>query len=272
VPTRDRYAETFGRLDRRGEGAFIPFTVLGDPDLESSLTILRALVRAGADALELGVPFSDPVADGPTIQAADIRALAAGARPAGALSIVRALRGELPDLPIGLLVYANLVLARGPRAFYGAAAAAGVDSVLVADAPTVEAGPFVEAAAAEGVLPVLIATPICGDRHLEEVARLTRGYTYVVTRAGVTGADEAARTDHRRLCARLRELGAAPPVLGFGISRPEQVRGALDAGAAGAISGSAVVRLVEENLGDLDATLRALEGFVAAMKAATRGR
>jgi tryptophan synthase alpha chain len=120
------------------------------------------------------------------------------------------------------------------------------------------------------VLPVLIATPSCDGSHLATVARLTRGYTYVVTRAGVTGADKTAHTDHRRLCGALHELGAAPPVLGFGISRPEQVRAALAAGAAGAISGSAVVRLVEDNLGDRDAMLRALAGFVTAMKAATR--
>jgi tryptophan synthase alpha chain len=267
---RDRYAESFERLEERGEGAFIPFVVLGDPDPEASLTITRTLVRAGADALELGIPFSDPVADGPTIQAADIRALEAGTRPARALAIVHALRGELPDLPIGLLVYANLVVARGAPAFYEAAAAAGVDSVLVADVPTVEAAPFAEAAEAKGVLPVLIATPTCSGPHLKKVAKLTRGYTYVVTRAGVTGADRSARTDHSLLCAKLRELGAAPPVLGFGISRPEHVRAALDAGAAGAISGSAVVRLVEENLGDPRATVSAIEGFVKSMKAATR--
>jgi tryptophan synthase alpha chain len=269
---RDRYSETFARLGQRGEGAFVPFVVLGDPDPDASLAITRTLVRAGADALELGIPFSDPVADGPTIQAADIRALRAGMRPARGLAIVHALRAEFPDLPIGLLVYANLVVARGARAFYEAAAAAGVDSVLVADVPTVEAEPFVEAAGDEGVLPVLIATPTCSGAHLEKVARLTRGYTYVVTRAGVTGADRTAQTDHRLLCDRLRELGAAPPVLGFGISRPEHVRAALAAGAAGAISGSAVVRLVEDNLGDPEATARAIEGFVKAMKAATRQR
>jgi tryptophan synthase alpha chain len=267
---RDRYAETFARLRARDEGAFIPFAVLGDPDLQTSPTLLRALARAGADALELGIPFSDPVADGPTIQAADIRALAAGTRPAQALSIVSALRGELPDLPIGLLVYANLVVARGARTFYKAAAEAGVDSVLVADVPTVEAEPFVEAAAAEGILSVLIATPTCSGEHLAAVARMTRGYTYVVTRAGVTGADDTAHTDHHQLCTGLRELGAAPPVLGFGISRPEHVRAALDAGAVGAISGSAVVRLVEENLDDREAMVTALERFVTAMKSATR--
>ena len=267
---RDRYAETFGKLRARGEGAFIPFAVLGDPDLETSLTLVRALVRAGADALELGIPFSDPVADGPTIQAADVRALAAGVDTAGALSLVRAVREEYPDLPVGLLVYANLVVARGARTFYRAAAAAGVDSVLVADVPTVEAEPFVGDALAEGILPVLIATPTCSGAHLEAVARLSRGYTYVVTRTGVTGVDDAAQTDHRGLCARLERLGAAPPVLGFGISRPRHVREALAAGAAGAISGSAVVKLMEKNLADPRAAVTALEEFVAAMKRATR--
>lgn len=265
-----RYEAMFARLRAAGEGAFVPFVVAGDPDPESSLAAMLALADAGADALEVGLPFSDPIADGPVIQRADARALASGTRTGNALELLAELRRRRPELPVGLLVYANLLEARGVDRFYADAAAAGVDSVLVADAPTAEVGPFAAAARRAGVAPVLIATPTSTDEHLRAVAALGSGYTYVVTRAGVTGADREAATDHRALLSRLSELGAAPALLGFGIAEPTQVRAAVAAGAAGAISGSAVVALVETHLGDRTATLAALTSLCAAMKTATR--
>jgi len=267
---QDRYRHTFQELRARREGAFVPFTVLGDPDPATSRDIVLALVRGGADALELGIPFSDPVADGPVIQAADVRALAAGARPSHAWDIVRAVRSAAPDLPVGLLVYANLVEARGRTEFYRTAAAAGVDSVLVADVPTLEAVAYAECARREEVHPVLIATPNCDDGHLRTIARLAGGYTYVVTRVGVTGADREAQSVQSALFEKLRAYGAPPALVGFGVSRPEHVRAAIAAGAMGAICGSAVVRRIEEHLHDRAALLASVECFVRELKAATR--
>jgi tryptophan synthase alpha chain len=252
----------FARLAAAGEGAFIPFAMLGDPDPARSLELVRTLARSGADALELGLPFSDPVADGPVIQAAATRALAAGVKRADCWAIVRAVRGEFPELPIGLLVYANLVCHREPAEFYREAAGAGVDSVLVADLPVLESLPVAAAARAAGVAPVYIAPPNATEERLGAIARAGAGYTYVTSREGVTGADAELRRDQAGLLRRLVALGAPPPVLGFGIARPAQVREALAMGAAGAISGSAVVRLAAEG-GDVG-------GFVREMKAATR--
>jgi len=266
----DRYEKMFESRAAAGEGAFVPFTVLGDPDSQCSLEIVRQLAQAGADALELGIPFSDPIADGPTIQAADVRALEAGIRMDDALGIVQTIREEFAALPIGLLVYANLVEGQGRQRFYEQVARAGVDSVLVADVPTLEAEPFAAAARAEGVLPVLIAPPTAEPDQLKEIAYLSRGYTYVVTRAGVTGADEQAQVDHRSLLVELKRLGAPPALLGFGISRPEHVRAALEAGAAGAISGSAVVRIIQKRLENREKMLADLAAFVRTMKHATR--
>lgn len=266
----DRYAALFGRLARRAEGAFIPFAMLGDPSPAAGASILAALEAGGADALELGLPFSDPVADGPVIQAAACRALAAGTRIADCWPVIAGVRAAHPGLPIGLLVYANLALHAGLDRFYGAARDAGVDSVLVADAPLDEAGPFEAAAARAGIAPVLIAPPNADPSRLARIAARARGFTYVTTRAGVTGADDR---DHRGLAGRLaelRRLGAPPPVLGFGIATPAQVRSAMDAGAAGAISGSAVVRLAAAHADDPAARDAALRELVAAMKAATR--
>ena len=236
-----RYQDLFDRLARDGEGAFIPFAMLGDPDPELSLAHLRVLVAAGADALELGVPFSDPIADGPVIQAAATRALAAGVRREQCWTIVRAIRAEHPALPLGLLIYANLVCHRNPEEFYAEAAAAGVDSVLVADLPVAESAPLIAAARAQRVAPVFIAPPNADAGRLRAIASAGEGYTYVTSREGVTGADERLRRDQSALIAHLNQLGAPPPVLGFGISNPAQVKAGLAMGARGVICGSALV-------------------------------
>ncbi len=265
----DRYDRMFSVLAARGEGAFIPFVTLGDPDPGASHAVLEALVDGGADALELGLPFSDPVADGPVIQAAATRALAAGTRIAGCWELIARVRRRAPDLPIGLLVYANLVVRPGPAAFYAAAREAGVDSVLVADLPLAEAAPFEAAAIGAGIAPVLIAPPNASADRLAGIAARSRGYTYVTSRAGVTGDDRHDQADLAERIERLRTLGAPPPVVGFGISTPAAVRAVLAAGAAGAIAGSAVVRrLADPSLGQ--SGWARLRDFVAELKAATR--
>lgn len=268
----DRYGAMFERLRAADELAFVPFLALGDPTPDDSAALLRALVEGGADALELGIPFSDPIADGPTIQAAAQRALAAGVTPATCWSLIEGVRAAAPEVPIGLLVYANLVVGRGIETFYARAAEAGVDSVLVADAPTDEAPPFCEAARAAGIAPVMIAPPNADDARLKRIAELGAGYTYVVTRAGVTGANETVSLGSR-LVGTLNDLGAPPPVFGFGISKPEHLRAARAAGAAGAISGSAVVRHIEPlaaGATDRQAACAAVRDFVSSLKAATR--
>ncbi|MGA9582193.1 MAG: tryptophan synthase subunit alpha [Allosphingosinicella sp.] len=256
-----RYPAMFERLAERREGAFGAFVMLGDPDPARSASILDALVEGGADMLEVGIPFSDPVADGPVIQAAAVRALAAGTRTADCFRLLGDFRGRHPGVPVGILTYANLVMARGREAFYGAAAEAGVDSVLVADVPLIEAGPFLASARAAGVAPVLIAAPNTPPERLRRIASEGEGYTYCVARAGVTGAGAEVRFAGEVIAA-LRAAEAPPPVLGFGISEPDHVRLALEAGAAGVISGSAIVERVARG--------EDVRSFVAEMKAASR--
>ncbi len=252
-----RYDATFAR----GEGVFGAFVMLGDPGLAASADILDELVAGGADMIEVGIPFSDPIADGPVIQAAAVRALAAGATPARSFALLAAFRARHPAVPVGILTYANLVLARGRDDFYWRAAQAGVDSVLIADVPLLEAAPFAASARTHGVEPVLVAAANTPRERLAGIARLGGGYTYCVTRAGVTGVDEAVRFDHEEMLAVLREAGAPPPIFGFGISQPAHVRASLEAGAAGVISGSAIVARI--------AAEEPVEAFVREMKAAT---
>jgi tryptophan synthase alpha chain len=258
-----RYAAMFDRCAAAGEGAFGAFLMLGDPDLDTSSILLDALVEGAADMVELGIPFSDPVADGPVIQAAALRALGAGVRTQQCLDLISAFRARHADVPIGILTYANIVAARGIEAFCNELAAAGVDSLLVADVPSLEAAPYAAAAREAGIDLVMIAAPNTPRATLSKIAAMSSGYTYCVARAGVTGADAELALDHGALFAALHEVAAPPPVLGFGISSPDQVRQALDSGATGVISGSAIVAMVEQG----PAAVRA---FVASMKAATR--
>jgi tryptophan synthase alpha chain len=254
-----RYAAMFDRLD--GEGALGAFLMLGDPDLKASAQLLDAVVEAGADMVEVGIPFSDPVADGPIIQAAAKRALEAGVRVGDCFSLIAAFRARHPQVPIGILTYANIVMARG--GFMADAAAAGADSLLIADVPALEAEPFVGEMEQAGIEPVLIAAANTPHATLKRIAHLSKAYTYCVSRAGITGTHAAGQFDSR-LIKRLREAGAPPPVFGFGIAQPEHVAAALQAGARGVICGSAIV--------DLAARGGEVTRFVQILKVATRER
>ncbi|HAU5566745.1 TPA: tryptophan synthase subunit alpha [Serratia fonticola] len=266
----ERYNQLFQRLSAKKEGAFVPFVTLGDPTPELSLKIIDTLVAGGADALELGIPFSDPLADGPTIQGATLRAFAAGTTVAQCFEILAAVRQKYPELPIGLLMYANLVFSKGIDNFYAQCEAVGVDSVLVADVPVEESAPFRQAAMRHNVAPIFICPPNADDDLLREIASHSRGYTYLLSRAGVTGAENRASQPLNHLIEKLSEYHAAPPLQGFGISEASQVREAIAAGAAGAISGSAIVKIIERNQNDPDTLLAELKAFVSDLKAGTR--
>jgi tryptophan synthase alpha chain len=252
-----RYAAMFERLN--GEGAFGAFLMLGDPDLETSAVLLDAVVEGGADMIEVGIPFSDPVADGPVIQAAAQRALAAGVRVSDCLDLIAAFRERHPDVPVGILTYANIVVAR--TGFMRDAATAGADSLLIADVPALEAERFTRDMQQAGIGPVLIAAANTPDATLERVAKLSKAYTYCVSRVGITGTHAGGEFD-AGLIQRVEAAGAPPAVFGFGISTPEHVRAALAAGAKGVICGSAIVDLVSRR-GDV-------AGFVQSLKAVTR--
>jgi tryptophan synthase alpha chain len=252
-----RYAAMFERLKR--DGAFGAFLMLGDPDLETSAALLDAVIEGGADMVEVGIPFSDPVADGPVIQAAAQRALAAGVRVGDCLELIAALRARHSDVPIGILTYANIVVARA--GFMRDAAEAGADSLLIADVPALEAEPFTREMEQAGIEPVLIAAANTPDAALARIASLSKAYTYCVSRAGITGTHAGGRFD-AGLIDRVRRVGAPPPIFGFGISTPEHVRSALASGARGVICGSAIVDLASRH-GDV-------ASFVQSLKAVTR--
>lgn len=252
-----RYAAMFERL--KGEGAFGAFLMLGDPDLKRSAKLLDTVVEGGADMIEVGIPFSDPVADGPVIQAAAQRALRAGVRVDDCLHLIASFRQRHADVPVGILTYANIVVARA--GFMRDAADAGADSLLIADVPVVEAERFALQMEQAGIEPVLIAAANTPDATLQRVAKMSKAYTYCVSRVGITGTHAGGEFD-AGLVERANRAGAPPAIFGFGISKPEHVRAALDAGARGVICGSAIVDLASRQ-GDV-------ASFVQTLKAVTR--
>jgi tryptophan synthase alpha chain len=248
----NRFRTMFAESGRR---ALVPFLMLGDPDPSGSLRIVDAAIAAGADALELGIPFSDPLADGPTIQRSAGRALAAGAGVDVCLDLVARIR-ERTEIPIGMLVYYNLIHRRGVADFCERVAAAGADAVLAADLPLEESGDLEEALEANDLGSVQLVAPNTPPERAVRLARRSTAFTYVVSSFGTTGARGRLPVT---LGERLRALRAAcdsPLVVGFGISRPEQVRSLHRDGADGVIVGSALIRLVERNPNDISRAAR----------------
>ncbi|MCO4764490.1 MAG: tryptophan synthase subunit alpha [Myxococcales bacterium] len=261
----------------RGDGALMPFIVIGDPDLQATHAVVDALVAGGADILEFGFPFSDPPADGPVIQAADVRALNNGTTPVDCLAFIAEVRAR-HDHPIALLLYYNLVLQHGQERFFRDAADAGVDAVLVADVPLEESGPLRAAAASVAdrlISNVLIASELSTDARLDQVAEVAGGYLYAVSRVGITGEQQDVAAGLQSQLDRFRRRVPLPVLVGFGISSPDHVSAAMAAGADGVISGSAIVRRIAQfGVGpsrDIDKMSAAVTSFTADMKAATRG-
>ncbi len=233
---------------RKGKALFVPFVVLGDPDRERSVEIIHQLVDNGADALELGLPFSDPPADGPVIQQADTRALTMGIRIDDCFKILKEVRG-FTDIPIGLLVYYNLVLQRGVEQFYRDCAETGVDSVLIADLPLEHAEEVVSIAKAVKVAPVFLVSEVTTEERMVQIARVADGYLYVVSYLGVTGVAHGVLEEKiRETIQRARKHTSLPLIVGFGVNTAEQVAAAARAGADGVIVGSRIVREIPENL------------------------
>ena len=253
-----RIGERFTRLRKEGRKAFVAFLTAGDPSLDRTVAVAAELDQAGVDVLELGVPFSDPLADGPVIQRSSERALERGTTLSTVLEAVRRIRRKT-ELPLLLFSYYNPLLRHGLARLAAEAREAGVDGVLVTDLPPEEAGPWLEAARPCALDTVFLAAPTSPDDRLHRVAEASRGFVYAVSRTGVTGERQALSDDARPLVERLRARTAVPVALGFGISTPEQVAQAA-AVADGVVVGSALVRFLEEHPeGDLAGQVRWLK-------------
>ena len=262
------YKEVFSGLKR---AALIPFFVIGDPDFETSLAIVKTAIDSGADILELGIPFSDPIADGPTIQKADIRANKAGMNVHKALEFIRKVK-QYKDIPIGLLMYYNLLYHYGVDKFFADFHDAGVNSVLVADLSIDDADEILPAAKAAGLDSVFMVTPNTSMERMRLISSKTTGFIYTVSVLGVTGSRKELSGAVDGLVGRLKSLTGVPVCVGFGISKPEHAAAVAEAGADGVIIGSKIVQLIEDNLGDVKKITAAISGFLADVKKAVENR
>jgi tryptophan synthase alpha chain len=242
-----RIAHRFAELRHSGRAAFIPFITAGDPDAETSFAILERLPSAGADLIELGVPFSDPMADGPAIQASSLRALDAGVTIGDVLALVRRFRGKDRNTPIVLMGYLNPVHAYGLERFAADAASAGVDGLITVDLPPEEDEVLRAPAKASGLDVIRLATPTTDDRRLAIILNEAGGFLYYVSVAGVTGTKTYADDELRAAVTKLKRQSPLPCAVGFGIKTPEQAA-AVAGFADGVVVGSAIVNRIAEGI------------------------
>ena len=242
--TKDRIDRRFSALKAEGRAAFVAYVMAGDPDAATALEIVKGLPAAGADIIELGFPFSDPMAEGPTIQRASQRALAKHMTLSGTLDIVRAFREGDQDTPIILMGYLNPLVNRGFTTFAKQAAEAGVDGLIVVDCPPEEADPLSDALEAEGLALIRLAAPTTDDKRLPAVIRRTSGFVYYVSVAGVTGVKEADAEAVAPAVERIRKASGLPVAVGFGIRTPERAAEVARVADA-AVVGSALVDEIE---------------------------
>ncbi len=242
----NRYQQTFERLKKEDKIAFIPFWMLGDPTPEASLETIKTIAQH-ADILELGLPFSDPLADGPTIQAAVNRSLEAGTNTAKCLEIITQIRAAFPNKPIGLLVYLNLVLQYGINQFFTDCKKAGVDSVLIPELPVEEINLVKEAAAKNQIELVFLLSTNTPNNRREKIYQHSGGFIYTVSKPSITGAKTDLSNETLKLVGELKTQTDLPICVGFGISTPQHVQALKSAGADGAIIGSELINVYQQD-------------------------
>jgi tryptophan synthase alpha chain len=266
-PAGDRIAATFARCRAAGEAALVTYVMAGDPDLATAKAMAVACVEGGADLVELGIPFSDPIADGPTIQHAAERALAAGTTTRDVLAVAAHLRAR-SQVPIALMGYLNPILAHGVDRFARDCEVAGVDALIVPDLLPEESGEIAPVLAAHGVRTVFLLAPTSGPERIEAAARAASGFLYFVSVTGVTGARRSAPAEIGPHVAAVRAKSPVPVVIGFGVGSPEQAKG-MGKLADGVVVGSAIVERIARG-GTRAARAERVRRFVASLKRALR--
>ena len=264
----------FAALKAEGRAAFVPYVMAGDPDAATALAILRGLPAAGADIIEVGFPFSDPMAEGPPIQRAALRALDKGMTLKGVLELIRTFRDADQSTPVILMGYTNLLVSWGYEAFARAAAEAGVDGVIIVDTPPEEADDLTDALDAAGLSLIRLATPTSDDRRLETVVRRTSGFVYYVSVAGVTGVKEAVAAEVAPAVERVRKASGLPVAVGCGIKTPERaaaIARVADAVVVGSALVDEVAAAIEMNEDVTERVLSKVESLAKSVRAARVG-
>jgi tryptophan synthase alpha chain len=264
-----RIVDAFARA--RGRSAFVPYVCAGDPDKRFTIDLVKSLARAGADIIELGMPFSDPVADGPVIQQAMNRSLAAGFRCSDVFELIAGIRKDGIDQPIVVMTYYNPVLRMGVKEFCSRLAQAGADGILPVDLPPEESMELDSAASQHGLDVIRLIAPSTSDSRIEYILTKAQGFVYVVSVAGTTGARNELPRSAVELLGRVTSRSKLPVVLGFGISSPEHVRAAISSGASGVVEGSKLISIYSTSMNDRSRALEAVRAHASQMVGATSG-
>jgi tryptophan synthase alpha chain len=263
--------KAFQKAKQQGNAALIGYITVGDPNLELTPKIADALISGEVDILELGLPFSDPIADGPTIQAASVRALAAGTTPMRVLEITKQIKSQ-HDIPIAIMTYYNPVFRTGLEKFMASAKDHMVDGFIIPDLPVEEAADYRKAATTHGLDTIFLAAPSTSNERLTKIVEASSSFLYLVSHFGVTGAKNRVEHSTVELIKRVKPFteGKVPLAVGFGISRPQHVERVIAAGADAAIVGSAFINITQKNAETPDAMLKELRAAARALKAATK--
>jgi tryptophan synthase alpha chain len=261
-----RIKNTFNRLRKKNETALIPYIMAGDPDLATTRTLIVEMEKAGCDIIELGAPFSDPLADGPTIQKAAIRSLKNHTSIADVLGLVADVR-KTSTIPLILMTYYNLIFKYGEERFVHDAVSAGLDGTILPDLPPEEAGTLIPLAKREGLDSIFLLAPTSTDDRIKLVSKVSQGFIYYVSLTGVTGSKLSSQTSIKDALQKIKTVTDKPVAVGFGISTPDQAAQVALSGADGVIVGSALVKVVEENIGNPDLTAK----VASAVKALKQG-
>jgi len=260
----------FEKLSLSKEGCFMPFVVIGDPSLEMSLKIIETLIANGADSLELGLPFSDPLADGPTIQKANLRSLSQKNTFLQCFDLIQKIRKNNPNLPIGILLYANLIYNYGIKNFYQKCSQCDLDSVLIADVPIEEYKSFYIIANENNIDSIFICPPDAEDILLSKIALYAKGYIYLLSRAGVTGTEKTTTSLSNKFIEKVKKYNSLPLLQGFGIKSSIQVRESIARGSNGIICGSEIIKIIEKNFDKKELMLNKIKNFAMKLKKATK--
>lgn len=266
----NRYQKMFKNLSLLREGCFVPFVVIGDPSISVSVKIIEILIQNGADALEIGIPFSDPLADGPIIQNANLRALSQKNNFLKYFQVLSQLRKKYYKLPIGILIYANLIYNQGIKNFYLQCYNSGIDSVLVADVPIEESNIFYTTAQKYNIASIFVCPPDANDFLLHKISLYAQGYIYLLSRFGITGIQQNTPFLSKKFVDKIKKYNSIPLIQGFGISNPIQIKKAISSGISGVICGSVIIGIIEKYLNQESKMIEKITCLTKILKASTK--
>ncbi|BGI51422.1 MAG: tryptophan synthase subunit alpha [Buchnera aphidicola (Ceratovacuna japonica)] len=267
---KKRYRDVFTNLKKKNEKCFIPFIMLGDPDFNTSLNIIENIIKNGADAIEVGIPFSDPFGDGPIIQNANLRAINSNINVSKCFKIIKILRKKYFKIPIGLLTYANLVFSNGIRNFYKKCREVDLDSILIVDVPVEESKLFYKYSLKNNVSQIFLCPPNIENYVLKKIIKMSNEYIYIVSRPGITGIFDNNIFNTKIISNKIKKISNVPLIQGFGICSKYQIKKILKSKIDGVICGSIIVKQIEKYLNNKKKIILKINSLIRKFKKSTK--